>query len=390
MAHIQDRGRKVPAASRYRARYRAPDGRERSKCFARKIDAERFLSTVESAKLRGDWIDPALGRMTVEDWAHLWLETVRGTLKPKTLAGYESLLRSRIIPTFGRHPLSSLRPSEVQAWITTMDADGLSASRIHEAWVVLSQILDAAVRDGRVARNSARGVKLPRQQRREAEYFEPLEIDRIVNAMPEPYDLLVRVLGTLGVRFGEAAALRRRNIDILRRRVRVEGSLSEIGGRITSGSTKSHQTRSIAVPPSLLRALEDHLEKRVSADPDALVFTGPKGAPLRYSAFYHRLWRPTLRRLGLPAAGVHVTRHSAAAAMISAGATPKAVQSVMGHASAAFTLTVYGHLFDADLDQLAERLDGHKRRFGDGSRHGRGTEDAPPEGRDAAQVVDLR
>jgi integrase len=276
MAHIQDRGRKVPAASRYRARYRAPDGRERSKCFARKIDAERFLSTVESSKLRGDWIDPALGRTTLEEWAAIWLASVRGTLKPKTVAGYESVLRSRILPTFGNHPLSAPLPSEVQAWVSAMDADGLSASRIHEAWVVLSQILDAAVRDGRVARNSARGVKLPRQQRREAEFFEPAEIDRIAQAMPEPYDLLVRVLGTLGLRFGEAAALRRRNIDLLRRRVRVEGSLAETGGRITAGPTKSHQTRSVPVPPSLLEALEEHLAKHVSADADALVFTGRK------------------------------------------------------------------------------------------------------------------
>lgn len=166
------------------------------------------------------------------------------------------MLRSRIIPTFGRRPLSSLLPSEVQAWVSTMDADGLSASRIHEAWVVLSQILDAAVRDGRVARNPARGVKLPRQPRREAQYFEPRDIERIARALPEPYDLVVRVLGTLGIRFGEAAALRRRDIDPLRRRLRVEGSLVEIGGRITTGPTKSHQTRSVpcpAVPPTRSR-----------------------------------------------------------------------------------------------------------------------------------------
>lgn len=389
MAHVQDRGRKVPAASRYRARYRAPDGRERSKCFPRKIDAERFLSTVESSKLRGDWIDPALGRTTVEEWAKIWLHSVRGSLKPKTVSGYQSLLRSRIVPAFGKHPLSSLLPSEVQAWVSAMDADGLSASRIHEAWVVLSQIFDAAVRDGRVARNSARGVKLPRQQRREAEYFEPSEIERIAKAMPEPCDLLVRVLGTLGLRFGEAAALRRRNFDQLRRRLQVEGSLAEIGGRITAGPTKSHQTRSLPVPPSLAKALADHFEKRVSSDPESLVFTGPKGAPLRYSAFYHRLWRPTLRSLGLPATGVHVTRHSAAAAMISAGATPKALQSVMGHASAAFTLTVYGHLFESDLDALAERLDGQKDGFRSVSRHVRGMHDADEGAAAGAQVVDL-
>jgi integrase len=74
-----------------------------------------------------------------------------------------------------------------------------------------------------------------------------------------------------------------------------------------------------------------------------------QGGELRYGAFYARVWNPTLTRLGLPSAGLHVLRHSAAARMIQAGATPKAVQSVLGHRSAAFTLTVYGHLFDSDL-----------------------------------------
>jgi integrase len=391
MAHIQDRGRKVPAASRYRARYRAPDGRERSKCFARKVDAERFLSSVESSKLRGDWIDPALGRTTVEEWAAVWLEAVRPTLKPKTVASYESLLRSRIVPALGRHPLSALLPSEVQAWIGAMEADGLSASRIRQAHRVLSQTLDAAVCDGRVARNSARGVKLPRMQRSEAQYFEPSVIESIAFAMPEPYDLLVRVLGTLGLRFGEAAALRRRNVNLLQRRLRVEESLAEVSGRISVGPTKSHAARSVPLPASLVVQLEAHLGRRVGADANAFVFTGPQGGPLRYSAFHGRLWRPTLRRLGLPEVGIHVTRHSAAAALISAGASPKAIQVIMGHSSAAFTLTAYGHMFEADLDALAERLD---ERRDDGSqsvsRHSRGISDAADALEDAPQTVHLR
>jgi integrase len=76
------------------------------------------------------------------------------------------------------------------------------------------------------------------------------------------------------------------------------------------------------------------------------------------------VWRPMLKKLGLPTVGMHALRHSAAARMISAGASPKAVQSIMGHRSAAFTLTVYGHLFDEDLDALAERLDQKTQSLG--------------------------
>jgi len=95
----------------------------------------------------------------------------------------------------------------------------------------------------------------------------------------------------------------------------------------------------------------------MSADLDVLLFTSPRGVPVRYSNFRSEVWRPGLERLNLPMVGIHVLRHSAAARMIAAGASPKAVQTVLGHGSAAFTLTVYGHLFDADLDDLAERLD---------------------------------
>jgi integrase len=85
--------------------------------------------------------------------------------------------------------------------------------------------------------------------------------------------------------------------------------------------------------------------------------TGPKSGPVRYRYFYMRLWRPVLDELRLPAVGLHVLRHSAAARMIASGAAPKAIQKVLGHRSVAFTLTVCGHMLDADLDDLAARLD---------------------------------
>jgi len=116
----------------------------------------------------------------------------------------------------------------------------------------------------------------------------------------------------------------------------------------------------VPVPPALIEDLEKHLDTRVGRSPESLVFTGPKGGPLRYRYFYMTLWRPVLASLGLRAAGVHSLRHSAAARMIGAGWTAKAVQQVLGHRSVAFTLTVYGHLFDSDLDALAARLDDPK------------------------------
>jgi integrase len=250
-----------------------------------------------------------------------------------------------------------LRPSDVQAWIATMEDYGLSASRIRQAHVVLAEALTAATRDGLVSRNVARGAKLPRLERREAAHFEPETVERIAAAMSEPDTLAVRTLGTVGLRFGELAALRRRHVDLLRRRLRIEEAAVEVGGVLTFGTPKSHATRAVPLPAWLARSFETHLEDRVPADPDALVFAGPRGGPLRYSRFYSHVWRPMLAQLGFPAAGVHSLRHSAAAAMVAAGASLNALQTVLGHGSATFSLTVYGHLFDDDLDALAGRLD---------------------------------
>lgn len=172
----------------------------------------------------------------------------------------------------------------------------------------------------------------------------------------------VATQGVLGLRFGEAAALRRRCVNLLRRRLRVEESLAEVGGNLSFGPTKSHASRSVPLAPSVAERLSTRLAD-VRTDPDVLIFTSPRGGPLRYSNFRTEVWRPTLKSLELPMVGLHVLRHSAAARMIRAGWSPKAVQQVLGHGSAAFTLTVYGHLFDDDLDSLAEALDESSRGF---------------------------
>jgi integrase len=356
VAHVEKRSRDGKVS--WRARYREPDGRERSRTFARRSDAERFMHSIEHRKATGGYTDPDLGKTRLSDWAHRWLDSVAPSLKPTTHRRYADLLRLRVLPDLGGMPLAQVRASDVQRVVGRMEGDGLAPSSIRQAIVVLAQVLDAAERDGLVVRNVARGVKLPRIQRREAAYFDPTTVDAIAAAMPSPtYRLAVLVLGRLGLRWGELAGLRRHHVDPMRRRLLVEETLVELAGKLHEGVTKTHAARSVPVPRSLMAELLEHLDERVPIDPMARLFTTPTGTPLRHRAFYGNVWVPALGRLGLSHAGLHSLRHSAAAGMISAGASAKAVQSVLGHGSAAFTLTVYGHLLDDDLDALAERID---------------------------------
>jgi integrase len=106
------------------------------------------------------------------------------------------------------------------------------------------------------------------------------------------------------------------------------------------------------------RSLVDALAEQVAGKPaDALVFTAPEGGPLRLMIFRRRVFDPAARAVGLEGLTPHELRHTAASLAVSAGANVKAVQRLLGHASAAMTLDVYSGLFDDDLDAVADRLD---------------------------------
>ena len=307
--------------------------------------------------VRGEWLDPDAGKVAFKSWADRWLDTVRPTLKPSTVSSYESLLR-RVNERFGTTLLTAIRPSDIQEWLGQLTADGLGASRVRKLAIVVKMVMDAAVRDNLIRANPVTGVKPPRIERHEAAYFEPAVVEKIADRMPtDEYALLVRVLGVGGLRFGEAAALTREHVDVVRKRLLVRESLTEVAGKLVRTPTKTYQHRQVPLPPSLARALTAHLDAHVEPGLRAPVFHAPEGGELRYRAFHGRVWTPTLKALKLPHVGLHVLRHSSAARMIQADASPKVVQTVLGHRSAAFTLTVYGHLFDTDLDDLAARLE---------------------------------
>jgi integrase len=271
MAHVRKLGPR-----KYQARYRDLDGRERARNFTRATDAEAWVTSIENAKLEGSYLDPKAGRVRLAEWAQRWLEGVRPALKPKTVTTYESLIRSRILPTFGARQLRSVQHSDVQAWVARMEGDGLSASRIRQATVVLQMMFEAAERDRMIGRNPARGVRRPTLPSEEARFFDPATVERIATVAPAPYDLMVRLMGQVGPRFGEVAALRRRSFEDLRGWLEIRESLAELPRQTLAGEkrepllfgpTKTHATRRIPLPPTLAAAMREHVSANVALDP---------------------------------------------------------------------------------------------------------------------------
>ena len=144
--------------------------------------------------------------------------------------------------------------------------------------IVLRMVMDAAVRDGMIRTNPVTGIRQPRIERTEAPYFAPAVVDSIADTMPSPeYRTLVRVFGLGGLRFGEAAALTRDRIDVLRRRVMVSETLTEVGGRLHRTATKTYQAWAVPLAPTLAAELAAHLAADVGPAPDAPIFRAPGG-----------------------------------------------------------------------------------------------------------------
>jgi integrase len=334
------------------ARWRTPAGKSRCKTFERKRDAERHLTGVQASKHTGSYIDPAAGKLTVGKWVETWMAT-RVALKPKTIASYESLLRSQVLPVWASTPLSRVTHSSVTAWVASMRKAGLSASRTRQAYHLLTSMLDAAVADGRLARNPAAGVDLPRLPKTKRRYLDHDQVAALAGSCGR-HRALVLVLAYGGLRWGEATALRAGRVDPLRRRLWIVEAIADVNGTLVAGSPKTHRHRQVVLPGLVMDELAPLLAGK---EIDDLVFTSSTGTPLRVQNFRRDVFDAAAASVGLAGLAPHELRHTAASLAVASGASVKAVQAMLGHASAAMTLDVYTDLFDDELDGVAERLD---------------------------------
>jgi integrase len=162
------------------------------------------------------------------------------------------------------------------------------------------------------------------------------------------------VLAYTGLRWGELAALKVKRVDLTRRQLLVAESMTKINGKAVFGTPKTHQRRSVPFPRFLADPLKGQITERSRDD---LVFTSPEGEVLRNNNFRRRVFDRAAKEAGLDGITPHELRHTAASLAVAEGANVKAVQRMLGHASAAMTLDVYADLFEDDLDEVADRLD---------------------------------
>jgi integrase len=325
---------------RYRVRYRKPGNSQTDKRgFKTKRVAELFLASVEVAKSTGRYIDPSRARVTIAEWMTSWVDS-RSDLRPSTLDRVQGVVRIHIIPTIGHLALADLSRLQAQQWASRLSATQ-SPGSVRKIVNVLSAGLQLAVDDGRLPSNPASRLKLPKQIKNRKKFLTHEQVAALADAVEaksagEGFGLLVLVLAYTGLRWGELAGLRVRDIDFGRGRLEVHSTMIEVNGYLQESTTKDYEERSIPVPAFILEQLAIHVDGKGESDH---VFVSSKaGAVLRNRTFRRGWFDDAAASIGIPGLTPHELRHTCASLAVSAGANVKALQRMLGHSSAKETL----------------------------------------------------
>ncbi|MBF6328514.1 tyrosine-type recombinase/integrase [Nocardia transvalensis] len=338
-----------------------------SKPFATLRDAKAFQHNLEVQKLKGEYVNPALGRIPIselaagpdEDPASAgWLRRKKAETAPSHYRTLETAWRVHVKPRWGNTQIgdqAALNVDTVETWIAELVEKGYSATVVIRAYGVLAGILDSAVKAKRLRTNPVRGVEnLPKKTGKRHVYLTSADVVRLAKESKR-HRVLVLVLAYCGLRWGEAIALRVRDIEFLRRRLTVADNAVQLGSDHAVGETKGKRVRSVPVPQFVLNELSALCKGR---DRDDLVFPHPDD-PEKF------LPRPksedgwftnAVKRAKVQDITPHDLRHTCASLAISAGVNVLALARMLGHTDPAVTLRVYADLFDTDLDKAASLM----------------------------------
>jgi integrase len=369
-------GRRVRSAAhgqgkRWQARWRNEAGRQRKQNFDRRVDAERALAAVKVDLLRGGYIDPRGGRITIQTYGEQW--RLAQVHRPTTVAQVETSLRRHVYPMFGDRALGSVRPGEVQAWVRGLE-QRLAPSTIEVVYSFLAGIFRAAVRDRLIITTPCVGIRLPKREPKRVVPLATERVEALIAAMPERYRALVVLAAGTGLRHAEALGVEVEAVDWLRRTLDVRQQLITMPGKppyLAPPKTPASY-RVVPLPQVVVDALAAHLAAFPAVEvelldatvkpepklrPAALVFTNDADRPLRRTKF-STIWRPaaTAAELG-DGVTFHDLRHYYASLLIRHGESVKVVQKRLGHKSAVETLDTYSHLWPDSEDRTREAVD---------------------------------
>jgi integrase len=303
-------------------------------------------------------------------------------LKPSTRAAYASMIAAQLGPAFGKGLVHLIRAEDVNAYLARVAAT-LSPKTRRNLVVLLHKMLEDARASGYTATNPLRDTKAVRRPRavraeddREVEILALGDVNRLLAAVTPAYHLFVLTLVSTGMRLNEATALQWGDVDHERHVIHVRRAAYQ-GQDYTPKSRRS--ARAIDVGDQLLGALAAFKRELPPARQGASerIFRTIEGGRIDAANFRNREWYPAIERAGVRRVVIHSLRHTYASQLLELGESIMYVSRQLGHASAAFTLTVYGHLLPREsrrtaAGQFEARLGEVRRGTGAAREHQRG------------------
>jgi integrase len=312
---------------------------------------------------------------TVADWTQRWLQTglLASSRRASTIELYRNLGRHISAPPLGNKRLDKLRPSDIDQWVLDMrsrpgrlNGTMMSPSTVQRAFTVLRVILDAAVRDGHLARNPAKTVPLPKVPYIEQRFLEPSQIrDLLAAAEVSRLGVILDVIATTGLRQGEALALQWADVDFEDATLRVRGTLTKANGRLIVSEPKTERSRRVLpLTPTLAARLAEHRKTQVAErllagdlwNDNDFVFATELGKPIDPRNLLRTLTRAAKAAGIAGRVNLHSLRHSAATNMLDAGVSIRAVADLLGHADIRMTGKIYAHKTDVAASRAMEVL----------------------------------
>jgi integrase len=349
----------------WRARFRDPDGREHAHHAPTKAAAQKWLDSHTASLVRGDYVDPKAGRITVNEYAEEW--QARRSWSPATADRIGRELRLHILPKFGNWSLMSIRRAHVEEWVKGLP---LAPSSAHMVFETFMNMLSAADDDERISKNPAKGARLAKVEHAPIVPLSAAQVVAIADAAADHIHAAVVVVATTGLRQGELFGLVGDRIDYLRREVRVDQQLwtPPKGSPILKAPKSANSYRTVALSAVTVDALAAHVAEFGEGD-DGLVFH-TKGRPVGRSmaSKYIRLARTAAN---MPNVTWHDFRHHHASVLLSHGVSPALVAERLGH-DVKTLMATYAHVIRADDDRVRAIIDADFGHSADFSRTGTG------------------
>ncbi len=343
------------------------NGKRRSFYGDRQSDVLKAMRAALAASDAGVYFEPK--KITLEKWMEIWInEYAQPSVKPLTYAAYKTSINTHIIPALGNIKLALLNPTQVQTFYNDLlRTKKISAKTIKNVHGVLHKALDQAVELNYIPVNATDKCKLPRVEKKEIKPLTEAEIAAFMAAAKDDeYANIFTVTLFLGLRRGEICGLSWDAVNFKTNTITIKQQLciARDGTGYYIAPTKSDKIRALTAPQfvmDLLREVkrEQAVERLQCAfawkNEHNLVFTKGEGqhiAPVTLYVHFKRI----AESIGRPDARFHDLRHTYAVTALQEGDDVKTVQQNLGHATASFTLDVYGHVSEKMKQESANRM----------------------------------